>query len=88
MAIQPTTVDYRQCINFDEDMGEKACQPYRTILRNGDEVYCPRCRQNKHGWLKRPAKDLQDYGFTLRFRTRRISTWGAVERKKGARRGG
>ena len=82
MAIQPTTVSYRQCVNFDEAMGDKACQPYRSILRNGDEVYCPRCRQNKHHWLKQPIARLRAYGYTLRYRSKRVVAWGEAARPR------
>lgn len=74
--------ELRQCVFFDASDREQACEPYRTRLHNGNEIYCPRCRNNKHYWSKRSSTDLRAYGYRLRLRSARMTEWVGGAREK------
>ena len=72
----------RICVFYDPSDKDQACEPYRTTLQNGDEIYCARCRANKHYWQKKHASDLRAYSYRLRFRSARLTEWVGGAREK------
>lgn len=68
------------------------CEPYKTRLHNGMEIYCPRCRAHAHRWMNEKQDVIDRYGDRLRYNSVRLQTWTTVAittvpNKKGVRRG-
>lgn len=69
--------EVRHC-RYEKLKAYDPCEPYKTRLKNGMQIYCPRCRAHAYRWTKRKSDEVSRYGDRLRYNAVRLMTWTTV----------